>query len=231
MEYAFDAMATQSLPIEGESARFPLRRIFCVGRNYADHIREMGFSPEREAPFFFTKPIDAIVQDGSTVPYPSLTENLHHEAELVIAIGKEGSNIPVEDALEHVFGYAAGNDLTRRDLQFALRDRGRPWDWSKGFDNSAPCGPIQRREKSDLPAETQIQLTVNGELRQDSTIGHLIWSIPEIIAALSSAVRIKPGDLVYSGTPAGVGPLVPGDVCTVTITGLKPVTTTIGPRE
>lgn len=142
MSYIFAPLPVQSLPVVGVDSRFALRRIFCVGRNYADHIREMGFQPEREPPFFFTKPIDALVQDGETVAYPPLTENLHHEAELVIAIGKAGADIAVENALDHVYGYAVGNDLTRRDMQFALRDRGRPWDWSKAFDRSAVVGPI-----------------------------------------------------------------------------------------
>ena len=231
MNYAFDPMPVHSVGIAGGQDRFPLRRIFCVGRNYADHVREMGFVPEREAPFFFTKPIDAIVEDGATVPYPPITENFHHEAELVVAIGREGANIPVERALEYVFGYAAGNDLTRRDLQFALRDRGRPWDWSKGFDNSAVCGPIHHMSGAALPADARLKLTVNGTTRQDTSLDQLVWSVPEIIAALSSSVTIKPGDLVYTGTPAGVGPLQPGDVCTTSVDGLGQVTITIGKPE
>lgn len=230
MNYIFEPTPVSSLPVAGETGRFPVRRIFCVGRNYADHIREMGFQPEREPPFFFTKPADALVQDGETVAYPPLTENFHHEAELVIAIGKEGADIPVEKALEHVYGYATGNDLTRRDIQIALRDRGRPWDWSKAFDRSAVCGEITPMPGKALPDETRVLLTVNGETRQDATLDLLIWSVPEIIAALSSSVTIRPGDLVYTGTPAGVGAMVPGDVCRVEISGLAPVTTTIGPR-
>lgn len=231
MNYVVEPMPVQSLPVAGEDARFPLRRIFCVGRNYADHVVEMGFVPEREAPFFFTKPIDAIVEDGATVPYPQLTENFHHEAELVIAIGKKGSNIAVEDALDHVFGYAVGNDLTRRDLQFALRDRSRPWDWSKAFDKSAVCGAVHRVVAGQLPEDARIQLLVNGEKRQDSPLAAMVWSVSEIISALSTSVQIRPGDLVYTGTPSGVGPLLPGDVCTVTVTGLSAITTTIGQRE
>ena len=231
MDYLFDPLPIQSVAVDGESRRFPLRRIFCVGRNYADHIREMGFQPEREPPFFFTKPIDALVQDGETVAYPPLTENFHHEAELVVAIGKPGGNIPVERALDHVYGYAVGNDLTRRDVQFALRDRGRPWDWSKAFDRSAVVGTITAAQGRALSGETRISLSVNGELRQDAMLETMIWSVSEIIAALSNSVTVRPGDLVFTGTPAGVGPLISGDICTVSIDGLHPITTVIGPRE
>lgn len=231
MDYLFDPLPIQSVAIDGESRRFPLRRIFCVGRNYADHIREMGFQPEREPPFFFTKPIDALVQDGETVAYPPLTENFHHEAELVVAIGKPGGNIPVERALDHVYGYAVGNDLTRRDVQFALRDRGRPWDWSKAFDRSAVVGTITAAQGRALSGETRISLSVNDELRQDAMLATMIWSVAEIIAALSNSVTVRPGDLVFTGTPAGVGPLISGDICTVSIDGLHPITTVIGPRE
>lgn len=230
MTYLFDPLPTYSVAIEGEERRFPVRRIFCVGRNYADHIKEMGFQPEREAPFFFTKPVDALVADGETVAYPPLTENFHHEAELVIAIGKAGADIPVGQALDHVYGFATGNDLTRRDLQFALRDRGRPWDWSKAFDRSAVVGTITPLPGGTLPGEARIRLTVNGDTRQDATLDTMVWNVAEIVAALSASVSIKPGDLVFTGTPAGVGPLVAGDVCTVEIDGLAPVTTTIGPR-
>ncbi len=230
MEYVFPPLPVQSLPVAGDSRRFALRRIFCVGRNYADHIREMGFQPEREPPFFFTKPIDALVQDGETVAYPPLTDNFHHEAELVIAIGKAGADIAVANALDHVFGYATGNDLTRRDLQFALRDRGRPWDWSKAFDRSAVVGTISPRPGQALPGATRVRLNVNGETRQDATLDTMIWNVAEIIAALSASVTILPGDLIFTGTPAGVGPLEEGDKCTVEIDGLAPITTLIGPR-
>ncbi len=228
MDYIFPPLPVQSVPVLGEARRFPLRRIFCVGRNYADHIREMGFRPEREPPFFFTKPIDALVQDGEEVAYPPLTENFHHEAELVIAIGKAGAGIAVEDALDHVYGYAVGNDLTRRDLQFALRDRGRPWDWSKAFDRSAVVGPITPMPSQALPRSARLSLTVNGETRQDAALDTMIWNVAEVIAALSSSVTIQPGDLVFTGTPAGVGPLQPGDRCAVAIDGLTPITTLIG---
>lgn len=231
MDYVFDPLPVSSLAVEGEARRFPVRRIFCVGRNYADHIREMGFQPEREPPFFFTKPADALVEDGARVPYPPLTGNFHHEAELVVAIGAAGAGIPADRALAHVYGYAAGNDLTRRDLQFALRDRGRPWDWSKAFDLSAVVGRITPMPGQAMPGTARIRLAVNGETRQDATLDTMIWNVPEIIAALSASVAIRPGDLVFTGTPAGVGPLVPGDSCTVSIDGLAPVTTSIGPRE
>lgn len=230
MDYIFEPLAVQSVAVAGESRRFPVRRIFCVGRNYADHIREMGFQPEREPPFFFTKPIDALVADGETVAYPPLTENFHHEAELVIAIGKAGAGIAVENALDHVYGYATGNDLTRRDLQFALRDRGRPWDWSKAFDRSAVVGTITPMPGQTLPGSARIQLKVNGEARQDASLDTMIWNVAEIIAALSTSVTIRPGDLVFTGTPAGVAPLQPGDSCHVSIEGLAPITTQIGPR-
>lgn len=229
MNYLFDPLPTVSLAVKGESRRFPLRRIFCVGRNYADHIKEMGFEPEREPPFFFTKPIDALVEDGETVAYPPITENFHHEAELVVAIGRRGANIAVDQALEHVYGYAVGNDLTRRDLQFQLRDRGRPWDWSKAFDRSAVVGTITPMPGKALSEEAIIQLTVNGEVRQNAKLETMIWNVAEIIAALSTSVEIRPGDLVFTGTPAGVGPLKVGDSCTVSIDGLQPVTTLIGP--
>ena len=230
MDYIFDPLPVQSLAVDGESRRFALRRIFCVGRNYADHIREMGFQPEREPPFFFTKPIDALVTDGETVAYPPMTENFHHEAELVVAIGKSGTDIPVEHALAHVYGYAVGNDLTRRDVQFALRDRGRPWDWSKAFDRSAVVGTITPMPGRVLSGQARIRLSVNDQLRQDAPLDTMIWNVAEIIAALSVSVTIKPGDLVFTGTPAGVGPLLPGDVCTVSVDGLHPITTTIGPK-
>lgn len=230
-DFVFPPPAPASLAIAGSDARFPVRRIFCVGRNYAAHAREMGKDPDREPPFFFTKPADALVEDGARVPYPPLTGNFHHEAELVVAIGAAGAGIPADRALAHVYGYAAGNDLTRRDLQFALRDRGRPWDWSKAFDLSAVVGRITPMPGQAMPGTARIRLAVNGETRQDATLDTMIWNVPEIIAALSASVAIRPGDLVFTGTPAGVGPLVPGDSCTVSIDGLAPVTTSIGPRE
>lgn len=218
-----------SVAVAGRSARFPVRRIFCVGRNYAAHAREMGKNPDRDPPFFFTKPADAVVDDGATVPYPPETANLHHEAELVVAIGKAGRDVSEQDALGFVWGYAIGNDLTRRDLQLDARDKGRPWDWGKAFDNSAVCGPVHEVSGVGHPSAGNIRLSVNGETRQDADLNELIWSVPEIIAILSRSMAIRPGDLVYTGTPAGVGALVPGDVCTVAIAGLGEITTRIGP--
>jgi fumarylpyruvate hydrolase len=190
----------------------------------------MGKDPDRELPFFFTKPADAVVDDGETVAYPPLTSNFHYEGELVVAVGKGGVNISTVDATSHIFGYAAGNDLTRRDLQLDARDKGRPWDWGKAFDRSAVCGPITTAESIGHRASGAIRVEVNGAVRQAAHLDDLIWSVPEIIAILSQSVRIEPGDLIYTGTPAGVGPLVPGDVCRVIIDGLAPVTTTIGPK-
>jgi fumarylpyruvate hydrolase len=211
MKFAFEPGDTPSLSINGRSERFPVHRIYCVGRNYADHAREMGGNPEREPPFFFAKPADAILESGGVVPYPPRTANLHHEIELVVAIGREGADIPLEDANAYIFGYAVGNDLTRRDLQFAARDAGRPWDTAKGFDHSAPITAIHRIEETGLIEKGEIWLTVNDAKRQLGNITDLIWSIPEIIVELSQLYTLMPGDLIFTGTPSGVGPLVPGD--------------------
>lgn len=211
MTYVFDLGERPSLSVNGSSHRFPVRRIYCVGRNYADHAREMGGAPEREPPFFFDKPADAVVESGTPVPYPPRTANLHHEIELAVAIGREGADIPLEDANAFIFGYAVGNDLTRRDLQFAARDVGRPWDTAKGFDHSAPITPIHRVEDTGLIEKGEIWLTVNGTMKQRGDIADMIWSVPEIIVELSKLYRLMPGDLIFTGTPSGVGPLVPGD--------------------
>ena len=181
--------------------RYCLRCIFCVGRNYAAHAREMGKDPDREPPFFFTKPADAVVDHGTTVPYPPETENLHYEAELVVAIGKGGHNIAEAEALAHIWGYAAGNDLTRRDLQQAAKEMGRPWDWGKAFDRSAVIGPVHPVESTGHLAEGPIRLTVNGTVRQDGDLSELIWSVPEVIAILSRSMALQPGDLIMTGTP------------------------------
>ena len=201
-EYVFDPPATAAIAVAGSETRFPVRRIFCVGRNYAAHAREMGKDPDREPPFFFSKPADAVVDDGVAVPYPPATDNLHYEAELVVALGRGGSDISEADALDHVWGYAIGNDLTRRDLQLAARDLGRPWDLGKGFDRSAVCGPLHPAASVGHPAAGRIRLDVNGDTRQDADLADMIWSIPEQIAFLSRSVELKPG---CSGpTPAGV---------------------------
>lgn len=217
-----------TLPIVGEDARFPVRRIYCVGRNYAAHAREMGFDPDREPPFFFLKPADTIVQSGATIPYPRETQNYHYEIELVIAIGAHGRCVSTDEARGLILGYATGLDMTRRDLQIRAREMGRPWDMGKGFDQSAPCGPITRRDQAPGIDQSRIALTVNGASKQDSVIGALIWSVDEIIAELSRYVDLEPGDLIFTGTPEGVGPVVAGDVLHGTIDGLEPVDLMIG---
>jgi fumarylpyruvate hydrolase len=206
---------------------FPVRRIYCVGRNYEAHAREMGFEVDREEPFFFLKPTDAIEPDGAIIPYPRMTGNYHYEVELVVAIGKEGSEIPVAEARSHVFGYAVGLDMTRRDLQIAAREKGRPWDMGKAFDRSAPCGALVAAADAPPVDAAAIRLEVNGAVRQQSTIGHLVWSIDEIIHWLSRYVDLAPGDLIYTGTPEGVGAVVAGDVLVATIDGLPPLTVSI----
>jgi fumarylpyruvate hydrolase len=191
-----------------------------VGRNYAAHVREMGGDPEREPPFFFAKPADAIVQNGSAVPYPPRTANFHHEVELVVAIGRGGANIAAQAALEHVFGYALGNDLTRRDLQSQQRAKGLPWEISKGFDHAAPLTAVHPVSLVGHPSRARIWLEVNGKRRQDSSLDQMIWSVAEIIAELSTYFRLEPGDLIFTGTPDGIGPLVPGDSVRAGIEGL-----------
>jgi fumarylpyruvate hydrolase len=202
-----------SVAIAKDARRFPVRRIFCIALNYAAHAREMGKEPAKsgEPPVFFAKPADAVVESGATIPYPTLTNDFHHEIELVAALGRGGADIPVDQALDCVFGYAAGIDLTRRDLQAAARHAGRPWDMSKGFDRSAPIGAIRPAAEIGHPAQGRIALSVNGVLRQAGDLGDLIWSVPDIIAALSRNVALAPGDLIFTGTPSGVGPLLPGD--------------------
>ncbi len=200
-----------SVAIANSEDRFPVRRIFCIGRNYAAHAKEMGSNPEREAPFYFTKAADAIVASGSAVSYPPRCNDLHHEIELVVAIGKAGSNIPVANAEEHIFGYAVGIDLTRRDLQAVAKSKGRPWDTAKNFDQSAPVSDIHTVAGIGHPASGRIWLAVNGETRQDGNIEQMIWSVAESIAEISTYGRLAPGDLIYTGTPAGVGPIVAGD--------------------
>jgi fumarylpyruvate hydrolase len=230
-DFVIDPPATPSVAVADSTARFAVRRIFCVGRNYAAHAREMGKDPDREPPFFFTKPADAVVDDNATVAYPPQTENFHYEAELVVAIGKGGVDIDEQDALDHVWGYAIGNELTRRDLQLAARDKGRPWDWGKAFDHSAVCGPVHPVDSVGHVLEGMIRLSVNGEVKQDADLRDMIWDVPEQIAILSRSMEIRAGDLIYSGTPAGVGALLPGDVCVVEIAGLGKLTTTIGERK
>jgi fumarylpyruvate hydrolase len=231
MTHAFVVPERPAIPIMGTAATFPVRRIFCIGRNYAAHAREMGKDPDRELPFFFTKFPDAAVPRGGEIPYPSETSNYHYEAELVIAIGEEGAAISNAAALEMVFGYAVGLDMTRRDLQFEARDKGRPWDTGKNFAFSAPIGSIRPVETGGHVSAGRIHLAVNGVTRQDADIADLIWDCAETIAYISRFERLLPGDLIFTGTPAGVGPILPGDVIEVTIAGLERLEVTIGQVE
>ncbi|MES2100822.1 MAG: fumarylacetoacetate hydrolase family protein [Pseudomonadota bacterium] len=225
MTFVFTPPATASVPVQGGAAGalFPVHRIYCVGRNYVEHAIEMGHSG-REAPFFFMKPADAVlpVAEGTlgTMRYPTLTKSLHHELELVVAIGKGGRDIPAAKALEHVWGYAVGLDMTRRDLQNDAKKLGRPWCIAKGFDESAPIGPIKRAEECSLSADTKISLLVNGQPRQASTLGKLIWSVAEVIEHLSKAWELQAGDLIFSGTPEGVAAVEVGDVLSARVDGV-----------
>jgi fumarylpyruvate hydrolase len=216
-----------SAALAGATIRFPVRRIFCVALNYADHAREMGKQASRDEPFFFAKPADTLVPDGAVIPYPPQTADFHHEIELVAALHRGGLNIPAETALECVYGYAAGIDLTRRDLQAAARAAGRPWDMSKGFDLSAPLGAIRPVADIGHPARGRISLSVNGALRQQGDLSDMIHSVAGIIAALSRYVALAPGDLIFTGTPAGVGPLQPGDRIEGGVDGVGTVSLTI----
>ena len=218
-----------AVAIEG-GGRFPVRRIYCVGLNYADHIREFGRDPGSSPPVFFMKPPDAVVANGAAIPYPPRTADFHHEIELVVAIGRAGLRLTPEAALGHVFGYAAGNDLTRRDLQRAAKERGEPWDISKGFDHSAPVAAIRPASRGHL-SRGRIWLTVNGERRQESDLSRMIFGVPRLLAELSTLYRLEPGDLVFTGTPAGVGPLKPGDRLEGGIEGLEVLRNTIAPPE
>jgi len=222
MTYAIPAPQPRSLSIAGTADRFPVNRIFCVGRNYAAHAREMGRDPDREAPFFFMKPAQAAVDASTpaTIPYPPRTANFHHEIELVVAIGKGGADIAVETALDHVYGYAVGLDMTRRDLQLDARDKGRPWEFGKSFAQSAPIGAIHRAADIGHPEHAAIALSVNDQARQSSDIDKLIWSVAESIAQLSMFDALEPGDLIMTGTPEGVAAVLPGDRMVGSIAGL-----------
>ncbi len=223
MSYLFEPSPIVSIPVVAKVDRFPVHRIYCVGRNYEEHAKEMGFTG-REPPFFFLKPADAlvIVNTGETgvMPYPSLTKNLHHEIELVVAIGQGGKNISAADALRHIYGYAVGLDMTRRDLQNDMKKQGRPWCIGKGFEHSAPIGPITPVEQAGDISTAEIYLQVNGEDRQRSHISQLIWNIAETIEHLSAAWELKAGDLIYTGTPAGVSAVVAGDTMLGAVSGL-----------
>lgn len=211
MELVIPAPPVPVLPIVGSERLFPLHRIYCVGRNYADHAREMGADPNRERPFFFAKPQDAVVPGGGVIAYPPATSNLHYEVELVVALGRGGRDIPVGEALTCVFGYAVGIDLTRRDLQARFKDKGQPWEMAKGFDHSAPTSALVAAESLGHPASGGIWLEVNGIEHQRGDLGQMIWSVAEVIANLSTYVTLTPGDLLFTGTPAGVGAIERGD--------------------
>lgn len=225
MNYAFLPHPLPSLPIAGSDQRFPVRRIFCVGRNYAEHAREMGASAQAdglEPPFFFMKPADALVSGSGElrVAYPPITKSLHHEVEMIVALGAGGSDVPVDAARPLIFGYAVGLDLTRRDIQGKAKEKGHPWDMGKGFDQSAVAGEIRPVAQAGHPDHGRIWLSVNGELRQDGDLSDMMWKVADIIANLSTSVRLEAGDLIYTGTPAGVGPLVQGDLLEAGIDGV-----------
>ncbi len=210
-EYVLAPPPPVGIAVEDSSRRFPVHRIYCVGRNYADHVREMGADPRSEPPVFFSKPADAVVASGTDVRYPPRTGNLHHEIELVVALGRGGRDVAPGEAPSLVFGYAVGNDLTRRDLQAGAKKAGQPWDTAKGFDQSAPVSALRTVQEIGHVAQARIWLEVNGVLRQQADVADMIWKVPEIIAELSAFYELRAGDLIFTGTPAGVGALVPGD--------------------
>lgn len=218
--WAFEPAPRPSLGIRGTAQRFPVRRIYCIGRNYLAHIREMGEADERDPPIFFQKPSDSIVEEGVPVPYPSATTDFHYEGELVVAIGKAGEDIDAVEAHQHIFGYAVGLEMTRRDLQRAAAKAGQPWENGKSFDYSSPCSAIVPASVTGHPDRGVLVLSVNGEQRQKTDLAQLIWNVPEIIAQLSKLYRLMPGDLVYTGTPDGVGAVVPGDRIEVSVEGI-----------
>ena len=222
--YVIPPLTQPSLPVRGSDRRFPIHRIYCVGRNYAAHAIEMGHDPDREPPFFFQKNPDTVVGHGETIAYPDKTADVHHEVELVVALGAGGKDIPVGRALDCVYGYAVGIDLTRRDLQGEAKKLGRPWEVGKAFDNSAPCSEVVPAADIGHPARGAIWLEVGGERRQDGNLDQMIWKVPEIIATLSGLFTLAPGDLIYSGTPAGVGALARGDRLTGAVEGVGEIT-------
>lgn len=228
MTLLFDPQSPVLAPTS-DGQDYPVRRVFCIGRNYADHAREMGVEVDREAPFYFTKWAETVVPSGP-IAYPPMTQNYQYEAELVVAIGKGGRNIPVDWALEHVYGYATGLDMTRRDLQLDARAKGRPWDAGKNVEQSSPLGLIHPLGDTGPLSKGAIRLTVNGDIRQEADLADLIHPVPELIAFLSQAYRLEPGDLIYTGTPAGVGAVVPGDEIIVSIDGLTDTVVTMTPR-
>ena len=215
-----------SVAVADSAERYPLRRVYCVGRNYAAHAREMGKDPDREPPFFFMKPADAVVAPG-TLAYPPQTADLHHEIELVVALGQGGFQVPVERALDLVWGYGVGVDLTRRDLQAIAKDAGRPWEWGKAFDDSAPCSPLVPVSRTGHPTQGRIWLAVNGTVRQQGDLKDLIWPVADIISTISASMRLFPGDLIFTGTPAGVGAIVRGDRITGGVDGVAGIEFTL----
>jgi fumarylpyruvate hydrolase len=225
-DYVIPPPAISSVPVAG-GGRFPVRRVFCVGRNYAEHAREMGSDPDREPPFFFMKPADALLLNDADMAYPPQSTQLHHEMELVVAIGEGGPDTPAADALAHVWGYAAGLDMTRRDLQNAAKKEGKPWDMGKGFDHSAPIGLMVPASRIGHPAAGLIELKVNGKVRQTSDLSKMIWTVPEIIAYLSGLVKLAPGDLIYTGTPENVAAVQRGDLLEGVVAGVGSVKTRI----
>jgi fumarylpyruvate hydrolase len=227
MTYVFAPQPIPTLGVAGETARFPVHRIYCVGRNYADHAREMGHDPSREPPFFFYKPADSLLIDGADFPYPAQSSDVHHEIELVAALQSGGDNIAEADALSHVYGYGVGLDMTRRDLQGEAKKMGRPWDTGKGFEFSAPCSDLVPASTIGHPSKGRVWLDVNGETKQQGDLADLIWSIPEMIAYLSTLFTLRAGDLIMTGTPAGVGPVKRGDVMSGGVEGVGTITTRV----
>ncbi|MGD9847411.1 MAG: fumarylacetoacetate hydrolase family protein [Variibacter sp.] len=226
-EFVISPPPQASIAVAGSTKRFPVRRVWCVGRNYVEHIREMG-NDEREPPFFFAKPADALVPDGSTIPYPPLTKDLHHEVEMVVALKSGGRNIPTDKALDHVWGYGVAIDLTRRDLQIASRNIKRPWEIGKAFDASAPCGALRPASEIGHPKKGRIFLKVDGAVKQDGDLEQMIWNVPEIINQLSQSVELAAGDVILTGTPAGVSALSPGHKLECEVEGVGKLTVTIG---
>ena len=227
MNYVIPVVCTPSVAVDNTNDRFPVHRIYCVGRNYAEHAREMGHDPDREPPFFFQKNPDTLVPDGGQLPYPSKTEDMHHELELVVALASGGADITVADALDHVYGYAVGLDMTRRDLQSQMKKLGRPWEIGKAFEHAAPCAPIRPAREIGHPTEGSIWLKVNGRIRQRGDLNQMIWSVPETIAYLSGFFTLAPGDLIYTGTPSGVAAVRRGDVLHGRIEGVGELSITI----
>lgn len=227
MSYVIADFGRTAMPVRGARACFPVRRIYLVGRNYAEHAREMGHDPNREQPFFFQKPADAILPGGGSFKYPPMSENVHHEIEFVVALASGGTNISIDDALDHVFGYAVGIDITRRDLQQQMKQQGRPWEVGKAFDHSAPLTEIVPAEQIGHPQKGRIWLKVNDKLRQEGDLQQLIWSVPEIISILSTYYELKGGDLIFTGTPAGVGPIRPGDAIVGGVDGVSEIVVSV----